>query len=198
VFKRFYSICPGVVTTVALNISAVILSDRLYQLKNALIGMLVCTPVLYADSSSLRCQFKRTTEACGTMTQFSMQDAFLYLAILGIPLAILGYAIWFISRWKRLSVGATNATRVRLALVGAVLGAISAALLVVLVPLWSVAVEHTRLQVAWVSAGVLMGLAAAVCGILGAARLRRPATSSLLLFPVWAAVAGLLLKATLD
>jgi hypothetical protein len=127
-----------------------------------------------------------------------MKDASLYIAILGIPLTILGYSAWFMSKWDALSVEASSVVRVRLAFAGALLVAVSAALLVVLVPLWSVAVEHTRLELAWVSAGVLMCIAAAGCGIFGAARLRRPATSSLLLLPVWLAVAGLLLKATLD
>ena len=127
-----------------------------------------------------------------------MKDVSLYIAILGIPLAILSYSVWFMSKWDALSVEASSVVRVRLAFAGALLVAVSAALLVVLVPLWSVAVEHTRLELAWVSAGVLMCIAAAGCGIFGAARLRRPATSSLLLLPVWLAVAGLLLQATLD
>ena len=127
-----------------------------------------------------------------------MKDASLYIAILGIPLAILSYSVWFMSKWNALSVEASSVVRVRLAFAGALLVAVSAALLVVLVPLWSAAVEHTRLELAWVSTGVLMCIAAAGCGIFGAARLRRPATSSLLLLPVWLAVAGLLLKATLD
>jgi len=127
-----------------------------------------------------------------------MKDVSLYLAILGIPLAILGYAVWCMGKWGKLSTGASSIMRVRLALAGAILSAASAGLLVVLVPLWSVAVEHTRLEVAWVSVGVFTCLAAVTCGVFGAARLRRPAVSSVLLLPVWLAVAGLLLKATID
>ncbi len=74
----------------------------------------------------------------------------------------------------------------------------SAAMLVLLLPLWSFAIEHEKFAAAWVGAGMLMAAAATVCGIAGASRLRWPALASALLLPFWLFMAGFLLKAILD
>ena len=126
----------------------------------------------------------------------TLRDFLFLLALSGIPFASLLYSVWWGMAWGEPA--DPDGRKRRLALAGLALGAASAAMLVLLLPLWAVAVEHSRWAACWIGSGMLMSAAAALCGLAGPARARRPALFSAVLLPFWLFSAGLLLKAALD
>ncbi len=126
----------------------------------------------------------------------TVQDFLFLLGLTGVPFALLLFNLWSWMSWDGAS--AANRRRGRLALAGLAMGTASAAMLVLLLPLWEIGVEHERLAVCWVGSGMLMSAAGTVCGIAGSPGLRRPALLSVLLLPFWLFAAGVLLKAVLD
>ena len=125
-----------------------------------------------------------------------MPDFLFLLALTGVPFLIFLYNLWSWITWSE--VAAEDSRRSGLAIQGLALGGASAAMLILLLPLWSFVIEHEKVAVFWVGAGVLMAAAATVCGIAGAPRLRRAALLSVILLPFWLFAAGLLLKAVMD
>lgn|SRR5262249_30796467 len=129
----------------------------------------------------------------------TVKDFLFILEIFAIPFVVLIYAITAFPNWKDISVaGAGMGLRHRVAIVGSALGIASAALLLLLLPFWSVAIEHQVLAEYWVIAGILLATGAAFCGIFGAPKLRRPAVVTVVLIPFWSVLAIFLLKAVLD
>ena len=126
----------------------------------------------------------------------TMPDFLFLLALTGVPFLIFLYNLWSWITWSE--VAAEDSRRSGLAIQGLALGGASAAMLILLLPLWSFVIEHEKVAVFWVGAGVLMAAAATVCGIAGAPRLRRAALLSVILLPFWLFAAGLLLKAVMD
>ena len=126
----------------------------------------------------------------------TMQDFLFLLGLSGVPFVLLVYNVWSWMTWGEPA--AENSRRSRLALAGLTMGAASAAMLVLLLPLWEIVVQHDRLAACWVGSGMLMSAAGTVCGIVGSPGLRRPAILSVFLLPFWLFAAGLLLKAVLD
>lgn len=121
-----------------------------------------------------------------------VKDILFVLAVFGVPYLVFAFIVWT-ARWEW-----RPGARPRLAMLGAAAGGASAAMLLLLLPLWSVLVGRDALAAGWVIGGVALGLAATVCGIGGAPKLRRPALASVLLLPFWFFAAVLLLKASLD
>jgi len=129
----------------------------------------------------------------------TVKDFFFILEIFAIPFGVLIYAITAFPNWKAIALaGGDVGLRHRIAMVGSALGSASAALLLLLLPLWSVAIEHQALAEYWVITGVVMATGAALCGIVGAPKLRRPAVVTVVLIPFWFLLAIFLLKAVLD
>jgi hypothetical protein len=126
----------------------------------------------------------------------TMQDFLFLLGLSGVPFVLLLYNVWSWMTWGELA--AEDSRRSRLALYGLAMGAASAVMLVLLLPLWEIAVQHERLAAYWVGSGMVMSAAGTVCGIAGSPGLRRPAILSVFLLPFWLFAAGLLLKAVLD
>lgn len=121
-----------------------------------------------------------------------VRDVLFLLAVFGVPFLVFVFMVWT-TRWER-----TPGVRPRLALIGAVTGYASAAMLLLLLPLWSVFVGRDRLAAGWVIGGLVLALVASICGMAGAPRLRRAALASVLLLPFWFFAAVLLLRAALD
>jgi hypothetical protein len=126
----------------------------------------------------------------------TVRDFLFLLALTGIPFLLLLYDVWSWISWEELA--AQRSRRTRLALAGSMMGGASAAMLVLLLPIWEFAVQHEKLGASWVGTGMLMALAATVCGIAGASRLRWLALLSAILLPFWLFASALLLKALLD
>ena len=126
----------------------------------------------------------------------TMRDFLFLLALSGLPFVLLLYDVWSWMAWG--APAAEDSRRNRFALYGLAMGSASAAMLVLLLPLWEIAVQHERLAECWVGSGAVMSAAGTVCGIIGSPGLRRPAVLSLFLLPFWLFAAGLLLKAVLD
>jgi len=129
----------------------------------------------------------------------TVKDFLFVLEVFAIPFVVFVYAVSFSSNWKGIAAaGREVGLRHRIAILGSVLGSASAALLLLFLPLWSIAVDHPLLQDCWVVTGVAMAVVAAVCGMVGASKLRRPAMFSIALLPFWAVLAAFLLKAAMD
>lgn len=126
----------------------------------------------------------------------TMRDFLFLLAMTGVPFLLFLYHVWSWITWGELA--SEDSRRSRLAIHGSAMGGASAALLILLLPAWSFVVEHDKLAECWVGAGVLMAVAAAICGIVAAPKLRWPALSSVLLLPFWLFMAGYLVKAVMD
>ncbi|HEV2495265.1 MAG TPA: hypothetical protein VG204_19580 [Terriglobia bacterium] len=126
----------------------------------------------------------------------TMRDFLFLLGLCGVPFALLLYIVWSWMTWGKPA--AEDSRRSRLALNGSAMGAASAAMLVLLLPLWEIVVQDERLAACWVGIGMLLSGAGTVCGLVGSPGRRRPAISSVFLLPFWLFAAGLLLKAVLD
>ncbi len=126
----------------------------------------------------------------------TMRDFLLLLELSGVPFALFLYNVW---SWMSVGGLAAEDNRRRgLALAGLAMRAAAAAMLVLLLPFWEIAVQHERFAACWVGSGMMMAVAGTVCGIAGSPALRRSAILSVLLLPFWVFAAGLLLKAVLD
>lgn len=130
----------------------------------------------------------------------SMRDFLFILTLFGGPFLVFAYAFWSVSDWSGVAGtrGDRESRRLRIALTGAVLGGSSAALLLLVAPFWDALVMHEGLAKIWILTGMLTAIAAAVCGIGGASKLRVPALVSVMLLPFWLFAAGLLVKAVMD
>ena len=130
----------------------------------------------------------------------TVRDFLFVIQLFGVPFLVFAYALWSLMDSTGMVSGqdSVNAKRARIALTGAVLGAASAALLLLILPFWDALLNHKRLGELWVITGLFMTTAAILCGILGTSRLRRPAIVSVFLLPFWIFAAGLLVKATMD
>src|SRR5262249_28396450 len=113
---------------------------------------------------------------------------------------VFAYALWALSgSTERATTGHHEKFRKgRIALIGAVLGAASGAGLLLLLPFWGSLIEHENLAKLCVLAWMLLAIAATLCGIIGASKLRRPAIVSALRLPFWILVAALLVKGMMD
>jgi hypothetical protein len=95
---------------------------------------------------------------------------------------VFAYALWSLSSSTELAERSRSERRRSLiAFTGAILGVLSAALLLLLEPFWSSLVEHADLAIIWVISGMVLAGAATVCGIIGVSSLRRAALASVLL-----------------
>jgi len=129
----------------------------------------------------------------------TVKDFLFVLEVFAIPFGVFVYAVSSSFKWQGIAaVGDGVGLRHRIAILGSVLGSASAALLLLFLPLWSIAVDHPLLQDCWLVAGVLMSVGAVLCGMVGAPKLRRPGLFSIALLPFWGVLATLLLKATMD
>jgi hypothetical protein len=125
------------------------------------------------------------------------KDFLFIVGVFAVPFALLVYPISLL-----LSCSHSNSDgrkpRARIALLGSVFASVSAFLLLLLSPCWSIVVGHELLGECWVAVGSLMAAAATICGIVGESPLRRPAVLSSLLLPFWYFLATLLLKVAMD
>ena len=131
----------------------------------------------------------------------TVRDFLFVIELFGVPFLVFAYALWSLMDSAEMVTrqdDSGNAKGARIALAGAVLGTASAALLLLILPLWDALLKHERLEELWVITGLLMTTAAILCGIIGTSRLRRPAIVSVFLVPFWIFAAALLLKATMD
>ena len=129
----------------------------------------------------------------------TLKDFVFLLGLFGVPFVVFAYALWSLSGSTELAERSRSERRRSLiAFTGAILGVLSAALLLLLEPLWSSLVEHADLAIIWVISGMVLAGAATVCGIIGVSSLRRAALASVLLLPFWGCAAGLMVKAAMD
>jgi len=129
----------------------------------------------------------------------TVKDFLFVLEVFGVPFAFFVYAVSWWPYWRGLATGRLlSGSRPRIAVIGSVLGAVSAGLFLLFLPFWNIAVEHQALREYWVIAGALTTIAASLCGIVGAPTLRRPALFSVCLLPFWYFLVALLLKAAMD
>jgi len=101
----------------------------------------------------------------------TMRDFLFLLALSGLPFVLLLYDVWSWMAWG--APAAEDSRRNRFALYGLAMGSASAAMLVLLLPLWEIAVQHEWLAECWVGSGAVMSAAGTVCGIIGSPGLRR-------------------------
>jgi len=130
----------------------------------------------------------------------TVRDFLFVIELFGVPFLVFAYALWSLMGPTEMASGQDRGKSrgPRIAWAGAVLGATSAALLVLILPFWDVIVKHERLGALWLITGLLLTTAAILCGIIGTSRLRRPAILSVFLLPFWIFAGGLLVKATMD
>src|SRR5215470_12501338 len=132
----------------------------------------------------------------------TVRDFLFLIQLLGVPFLVFAYALWSLMDSTKMAKGrdsvSLDAKRARIALAGAVVGAASAALLLLILPFWDALLKHESLGELWVITGLLMATAAVLCGIIGKSQLRRPAIASVFLLPFWVFAAALLVKATMD
>jgi hypothetical protein len=77
---------------------------------------------------------------------------------------VFAYALWSLSSSTELAERSRSERRRSLiAFTGAILGVLSAALLLLLEPFWSSLVEHADLAIIWVISGMVLAGAATVC-----------------------------------
>ena len=129
----------------------------------------------------------------------TLKDFLFVLGIFAVPFCVFMYAITSFSSWRDTAAPADEiGLRHRLAIIGSVLGSASAALLLLLLPFWTMAVEHQLLEDCWIITGAATAIGAVLCGIVGAPRWRRAALFSILLVPFWFVVTIFLVKAAMD
>jgi len=130
----------------------------------------------------------------------TMRDFLFFVALFGGPFLVLAYVLWSLSGLTELATawGSCASRKGRIALIGAILGAGSAALLLLIGPFWSRLIEHEGLGALWAITGMLLAVAATLCGIIGSTKLRRSALVSVFLLPFWIFAAGLLVKGAMD
>src|SRR6266571_2729309 len=90
----------------------------------------------------------------------TISDFLFLLELTGVPFLIFLYDLWSWITWSE--VAAEDSRRSGLAIQGLALGGASAAMLILLLPLWSFVIKHEKVAVFWVGAGVLMAAAATV------------------------------------
>lgn len=130
----------------------------------------------------------------------TLRDFIFVIELFGIPFLVFAYALWSLMGSAEIATrqDGDNAPRARIALTGAILGAASAALLLLIFPFWDVLVEREHLAELWIISGLLTTTAAILCGIIGSSQLRRSAILSIVLLPFWIFAAAFLAKAIMD
>lgn len=131
----------------------------------------------------------------------TVKDFLFVIGLFGVPFLVFVYSLLSLSgptEIVSLSKSSAWTGRQGIATKGAVLGAVSASLLLLMLPFWDALIVHEGWGATWVITGIITAAAATLCGIVGVSKLRGPAIVSAVLLPFWLFAAGLLVKATLD